>query len=62
MSTTLILSNFSSLARRLLCRWREARRLRRDLQELGAMSACELTDLGISHASVGAMKPSGCCA
>jgi uncharacterized protein YjiS (DUF1127 family) len=54
MNTTLILSGLSAWFSRLLCRWREARELRRDLAELATMGAHELADLGISHASVAA--------
>jgi uncharacterized protein YjiS (DUF1127 family) len=54
MNTTLIFSGLSAWFSRLLCRWREARRLQRGLAELAAMSAHELRDIGLSHASVAA--------
>ena len=62
MNTTLILSGLSAWFSRLLCQWREARRLRRDLVELASMGAHELRDLGISHASMAAAQRDACCA
>ena len=54
MNTTLILSALSNWLEGMACRIREARRLRRELDELSRMSAHELSDLGISHASLAA--------
>jgi uncharacterized protein YjiS (DUF1127 family) len=54
MTLTHLLSAIANGLKRLACRIQEARRLRRDLQELSAMSAHELRDLGISHAALAA--------
>jgi uncharacterized protein YjiS (DUF1127 family) len=63
MTTTLILSTLSDWLQRAACRIREARRIRHELDELSRMSAHELTDLGISHASLAATaRRDGCCA
>jgi uncharacterized protein YjiS (DUF1127 family) len=63
MNTTLILSGLTAWFSRVLCQWREARRLQRDLAELSTMGAHELADLGISHASVAATAHrETCCA
>ncbi len=63
MNTTLILSRFGAWFSRLLCQWREARRLQRGLAELATMSGHELRDIGISHASVAATaRRETCCA
>ena len=52
MITLLVLSTLARQWRRLACRLSEARRTRRDMQELARMSAYELSDLGISHATL----------
>lgn len=63
MNTTLTLTGLSAWFSRLLCQWRAARRLRRDLAELATMGAHELRDLGISHASMAAAAQRvACCA
>ena len=54
MTITCLLSTLATWWRRLACRMQEARRMRRDLQELSAMDAHELRDLGISHAALAA--------
>jgi uncharacterized protein YjiS (DUF1127 family) len=54
MTLAYLLSAIANGLQRLACRIQEARRLRRDLQELSAMSAHELRDLGISHAAMAA--------
>lgn len=63
MNTTFILSSLGAWFTRLLCQWREARRLQRDLAQLSAMGSHELADLGISHALVAATaQRESCCA
>jgi uncharacterized protein YjiS (DUF1127 family) len=64
MNMSLILfSAFTQWLEQTACRIREARRLRRELDELSRMSAHELTDLGISHASLAAAaRRDACCA
>ena len=52
MTLTYLFSAVANGLQRLACRIQEARRLRRDLQELSVMSAHELRDLGISHAAM----------
>lgn len=48
------LTLFGAWLQRLACEWRDARRVRREIAELARMSAHELSDLGISHASIAA--------
>ena len=56
-------SAFTQWLEQTACRIREARRLRRELDELSRMSAHELADLGISHASLAATaRRHGCSA
>jgi uncharacterized protein YjiS (DUF1127 family) len=63
MNTTFILSSLGAWFTRLLCQWREGRRLQRDLAQLSAMGSHELADLGISHALVAATaQRESCCA
>jgi uncharacterized protein YjiS (DUF1127 family) len=52
MNTTLILSGLTSWLSRALCRQRDAACLRRERAELTGAGAHEMSDLGISHASV----------
>ena len=51
--------------RRLICRIRESRRLRRDMHQLAYMTAHELRDIGFSHPAMAraaaADMPSRCC-
>jgi uncharacterized protein YjiS (DUF1127 family) len=61
MNTTSILTTFIAWIARIACRIREARRLQRDLDELARMGAHELSDLGLSHASVAAAAPRASC-
>ncbi|MEZ0309475.1 MAG: DUF1127 domain-containing protein [Ramlibacter sp.] len=52
MTFTLPFSAIANSWQRLVFRFQEARRMRRDLQELSAMDAHELRDLGISHVAL----------
>jgi uncharacterized protein YjiS (DUF1127 family) len=64
MNTSLILiSGFTQWLEQMACRLREARRMRRELDELSRMGAHELADLGISHAALAAAaRREPCCA
>jgi uncharacterized protein YjiS (DUF1127 family) len=64
MITLTLLAALRAWAHRLHCRWTESRRLRRDLALLSSMNSHELSDIGISHASVisGAAMRDECCA